>query len=176
MFGNTFWVEYHYKVYCVLGDPSLHVWKDTPENVSVAYTDTVIVGFSQPQVSVTYSSSGMPVANAEVCISGAGVYAVGLTSEGGTLILDINTSSVGELDLVVRGGKVVPFEGTIQVVEGLENVAPAGIPIVTDIDGNNDGLINPNENGTITFSLKNYGTQTSNNVYAKLIVPDSVAN
>ena len=46
----------------------------------------------------------------------------------------------------------------------------------TDIDGNNDGLINPNENGTITFSLKNYGTQSSNNVYAKLTVPDSVSN
>ncbi len=176
VFGDTYWVEYHYRVYCVLGDPSLHVWKDTPENVSVAYTDTVIVGFSQPQVAVTYSTSGMPVANAEVCISGNGIYAVGTTSEGGTLTLDINTTSAGELDLVVRGGKVVPFEGTIQAIEGEESVAPAGIPLVTDIDGNNDGLINPNENCTITFSLKNYGTQTANTVYAKLSVPDSVAN
>jgi len=172
--GNTHWVEYHYRVYCVLGDPSLQVWKDTPENVSVTFTDTVIAGFSQPQVAVTYTAGGLPVVNAEVCISGDGVYAVGLTSLGGTLTLDINTTSAGELDLVVRGGKVVPFEGTIQVVEGIENVAPIGIPIVTDIDGNNDGLINPNENCTLTYTLKNYGTQTSNNVYAKLTIPDSV--
>ena len=177
VFGGTNpWVEYHYSVYCVLGDPSLHVWKDTPESIDVAYTDTVIVGFSQPQVLVTYSASGLPVGNAQVCISGNGVYTVGNTLENGTVFLDINTSSEGELDIVVRGGTVVPFEGTIQVVEGLENVAPAGDPIVTDIDGNNDGLINPNENGTITFSLKNYGTQSSNNVYAKLTVPDSVSN
>jgi len=174
--GNTYWVEYHYVIYCTLGDPSLHIWKDTPENVSVVYTDSVVIGFSQPQVAVTYTASGLPVANAEVCISGDGVYAVGLTSEGGTTILDIITSSSGVLDLVVRGGKVIPFEGTIIVGEGLENIAPVGIPIVTDIDGNNDGLINPNENGTITFSLKNYGTQISNNVYAKLTVPDSVSN
>jgi len=176
VFGNTYDVEYHYRVYCVLGDPSLHVWKNTPENINVTFTDTVFVGFSQPQVSVTFSSSGLPVANAEVCISGDGVYAVGNTSLGGTLTLDINTTSEGELDLVVRGVKVVPYEGTIQVIEEEESVAPAGDPIVTDIDGNNDGLINPNENGTIIFSLKNYGTQTSNNVYAKLTVPDSVAN
>jgi len=174
--GNTYWVEYHFRVYCVLGDPSLQVWKETPQNIDVAYTDTVVVGFSQPQVGVTYSSSGLPVENAQVCISGNGVYTVASTLENGIVILDINTSLEGELDLTVHGGKVVPFEGTILVVEGQENVAPAGDPIVTDIDGNNDGLINPNENGRISFSLKNYGTQTSNNVYAKLTVPDSVSN
>jgi hypothetical protein len=174
--GNVFWVDYHYSVYCVLGDPSLHVWKDIPQNINVTYTDTVIVGFSQPQVAVTYSASGLPVGNAQICISGNGVYAVGVTSEGGTAILDIIPSTIGELDLVVRGGTVVPFEGNIQVIAGVENVGLAGDPIVTDIDGNSDGLINPNENGTITFSLKNYGTLTSNNVYAKLSVPDSVSN
>jgi len=174
--GNTYWVEYHFRVYCVLGDPSLQVWKDTPEIVNVSYTDTIIVGFSQPEVAVTYSSSGLPVGNAQVCISGENVYVTGRTLENGIVFLDVNTLSEGELNITVRGGNVVPFEGTIQVVEGLENVAPAGDPIVTDIDGNNDELINPNENGTITFSLKNYGTQTSSNVYAKLSVPDSVAN
>ena len=176
IFGNTFWVDYHYSVYCVLGDPSLHVWKDTPKNINVTFTDTVTVGFSQPQVAVTYSSNGLPVENAEVCISGNDVYAVAITSEGGSAILDIIPSTIGELDIVVRGGTVVPFEGNIQVIEGVENVALAGDPIVTDIDGNNDGLINPNENGTITFSLKNYGTQTSNNVFATLSVHDSVSN
>jgi len=176
VFGNTFWVEYHYKIYCVLGDPSLHVWKDTPKDVNVSYTDTVAVGFSQVQVAVTYSYNNLPVQNAEVCISGNDVYTIALTSQGGTAILDIVPSTLGELDIVIRGGTVVPFEGTIQVVEGMENVAPAGDPVVTDIDGNNDGLINPNENGTITFSLRNYGTQVSNSVYASLSVPDSVSD
>ena len=46
-------------------------------------------------------------------------------------------------------------------------MAPSGEPIVTDIDGNNDGLINPNENGTIAFSLKNYGSQ---NILKKLFL------
>lgn len=77
---------------------------------------------------------------------------------------------------MVRGGKVIPFEGIIQVIEGTEVVALNGNPIVTDISGNNDGLINPNENGTITFSLKNFGTQTSSNVLATLSVPDSIAD
>jgi len=174
--GNTHWVEYHYRVYCVLGDPSLHLWKETPQNIDVAYTDTVIIGFSQPQVAVTYSSSGLPVENAQVCVSGDGVYAVDYTSEGGTVILDIITSSHGELDLIVRGRDIVLFEETVYIVDDQENVAPTGDPIVTDIDGNNDGLINPNENCILTYTLKNYGLQTAYNVYARLTVPDSLSN
>ena len=27
VYGTEPWVEYHYRVYCVLGDPSLHIWK-----------------------------------------------------------------------------------------------------------------------------------------------------
>jgi hypothetical protein len=175
-FGNTYWVEYHYRVYCVLGDPSLHIWKDTPENVSVTHSDTILVGFDQVQVTVTGLTSGLPVGNAQVCISGEEVYIVGSTSSTGSLTLDVNTNIVGELNITVRGGKVVPYEGTIQIAEGVENVAPAGEPIVTDVDGNNDGLINPNENCTITFAFKNYGTQTANNVYATLLLPDSIDN
>jgi hypothetical protein len=174
VFGNTNWVEYHYKAYCALGDPSLHIWKETPQSINVTYTDTVVVGFSQPRVTVTNSINELPVGNAQVCISGENVYAVGFTLENGTAILDVNTLAAGELNITVRGGNVVPFEGTIQVIEGTENVAPDGDPIVTDIDGNNDGFINPNENCTITFTLKNYGTQTSHNVYATLSLPDTV--
>jgi hypothetical protein len=151
----------------------LHVWKDTPSSVDVTYPDTLIVGFSQPHITVHHSGTGLPVANAEICISGNDVYAVGYTLENGSIYINLNTVAEGELNILVRGGNVIPYEGTIQIVEGLENVAPASDPIVTDLDGNNDGLINPNENCNITFTLKNWGTQTSNNVYATLSVLDS---
>jgi hypothetical protein len=117
--GSDPYVEYHYKVYCILGDPSLHVWKDLPRAVSVDYPDSISIGNNQVQITVTDSATGLPVENAQVCISGDSVYAVGLTSVGGTLILDINTVSAVELDIVVRGGTVVPLEGTIQVVDSV---------------------------------------------------------
>ena len=81
--GGDPWVEYHFRVFHVLGDPSLHVWKDIPQAVNVIHPDTVVSGFSQLPVSVTYTSSGLPVANAEICISGNGVYALGTTDASG---------------------------------------------------------------------------------------------
>jgi hypothetical protein len=173
-FGSTYWVEYHFRVYHVLGDPSLHVWKKTPEPVTVVHPDTVYVGFGQVQVTVKYSGSELPVPNAQVCISGQGVYATGYTSFNGTALIDLEAETVGALNIAVRGSDVIPYEGTIQVAQGEENIAPVGNPVVTDIDGNLDGLINPNENCTMTFSLKNYGTQTATNVTATLSVPDTV--
>jgi hypothetical protein len=171
IYGNIMWVEYHTRIYCLLGDPSLHVWKDVPHNIEVTYPATIPVGFSQSQVKVTLTGLGLPVGNAEVCISGDDIFVTGVTDLSGTVLLDVTTTTVGELNLAVRGGDVVPFEGTIQIVAGTENVGLDGQPVVTDIDGNNDGLINPGENGTITFTLKNWGTMEAGNVQATLSVP-----
>jgi len=127
--GSDPLVEHQFAVYCILGDPSIHIWKDLPRVVSVNYTDTVGIGFNQVQVVVTDSSSGLPVEDAQVCISGDSVYAVGLTSTGGTLTLDINTFLAGELDLVVRGGTVAPFEGNIQVVDSVASTFQLAVVI-----------------------------------------------
>ena len=175
VFGSDPMVEYHYRIYCILGDPSLHIWKDVPQNITVTYADTVVTGYDQVQVLVEYSGSGLPVRDAQVCISGNDVYAVGNTAANGTALLDFTTASGGQLNIAVRGGTAIPFEGIIQVVQGVEYVALDGNPVVTDIGGNNDGLINPNENGTITFTLKNYGNATANNVMGTLSVPDTIS-
>jgi hypothetical protein len=174
VFGNTYWVEYHFRIYHVLGDPSLHVWKDVPQNVTVSHPDTVVTGFNQVQVNVTYTGTGLPVPNAQICISGNDIYAVETTDMSGTALININPASVGELNITVRGGTVIPYEGTMQIVVGIQNVALFGNPVITDIDGNLDGLVNPNENCTITFTLKNYGTQIAEDVFASLSVADTL--
>lgn len=117
--GADYYVGYHYRIYHVLGDPSLHIWKDTPRNINVTYTDTIGVGSSQVQVLVTESGTGAPVADALICISGNGIYVTGTTLANGTAILDVTTSSTGQLDFTVSGGRSIPFEGYIQVVESV---------------------------------------------------------
>ena len=173
-YGNVYYVEYHFKIYCVLGDPSIHVWKDIPQQVTVTHPNEIYVGFNQVQITVNSSSSGLPVSNARICISGNGVYEISTTDIAGVATLDLTPSSVGNLYVTVCGGNVVPKESSIQVSLGTENVTPYGNPVVTDIDGNDDGLINPNENCSIAFTLKNWGTIASNSVYATLSVADSV--
>ena len=65
-----YYCEYHYKVFCVLGDPSLHVWKDVPMAVNVAHETSINVGSNELEYTVTFVSNGQPVENAEVCLTG----------------------------------------------------------------------------------------------------------
>jgi hypothetical protein len=174
--GGDAYVPYHFKVYCVLGDPSMHIWKDIPNQVTIIHPNEIFVGYNQVPITVSNTSNGLPVRNARICISGNGVYETATTDALGMATLDITPTSVGTLHLTVTGGNVIPSENSILVSLGAENVTTHGNPIVTDLDGNDDGLINPSENGSITFTLKNWGTITSNNVYAILSVLDTVNN
>ena len=173
-FGSTDpYVEYHYKIYCALGDPSLHVWKNVPRNVNVSYPSTIPTGYSQVEVGVTLST-GVPVSDARVCISGQDFYSVVYTDINGIALLDVTEPNECELSLTVCGEIVYPFESTIQTVPAVENIAPLTNPGITDLNGNQDGKINPNENCTIAFTLKNWGNITSYDVTANLTVPDSI--
>jgi hypothetical protein len=168
IFGNDYYVAYHYKIYCVLGDPSLHVWKDVPQVVNVSYPASIPVGNHQVDFNITFASNGQPVANAEVCVTGEDVFVTGFSDETGTATLDFIPLSAENLTVTVRGGNVIPFQGSMNVIPSDIYIEPEGEPVITELDGNSDGLVNPNEHCSITFTLKNWGIQTANNVQATL--------
>ncbi len=173
IFGTDPLVKYHYEVYCILGDPSIHIWKDVPQLVNVDKPSSVPVGFCQPEFTVTFASSGEAVAEAEVCITGNDVFATDITDMEGKVSIDITPEAYGELIVTVRGGNVYPVQGTIDIIQTEEQVGTEDYPQIVDIDGNMDGRINPNENCEITFTLKNWGSQTANNVQATLSVVET---
>ena len=176
VFGATDpYVPYHYKIFCELGDPSTHVWKDVPRQVNVDYPNIIPSGYSQPQVTVTYSATGNPVRDARVCVFSDNVHVVAYTDINGVALLNLNTTEGDTLTITVCGQTVYPYQGTITVIPAVENIAPTSNTPVTDLDGDHDGLIDPNENCTIIFTLKNWGNTSSNNVTAALSVPDSVS-
>jgi hypothetical protein len=168
VFGNEYYVEYHYKIYCVLGDPSIHIWKDVPLAVNVNHPTSVPVGTDQIEFTITFASSGQPVANAELCLTGDDIFATGVSGSDGKVYIEITPLVQETLTVTVRGGNVIPYQGTIAVIQPTQLVEPASYPLIVDIDGNTDGLINPNENCNITFTLKNWGSQTASNVQATL--------
>ena len=176
VFGNVYRVEYHYRIYCELGDPSLHVWKNIPKPVTVTFPSTIPSGYSQPEVIVKYTETGNPVALARLCISEGNINVVANTNLSGVAYLDVNAAEGDTLNVTVCGGTVYPFVGTIIVIPAVENVAPLQNPITTDLDGDQDGLLDPNENCTIAYTLKNWGNTTSDNITAILSLPDSVTN
>ena len=169
-FGNEHWVEYQTRVYCILGDPTAHIWKNVPRAVKVIHPLSIAVGYNQVAFSVTDSATLAPVPDAQVCLAGDSLYLTGYTGLDGQVTLPVTPEMIDTMTVLVRGMKVIPYEGTIRVTSETEHVAPWGEPAVVDLDGNLDGMINPDEHGQITFTLKNWGTQTASGVQATLSV------
>ncbi len=116
IFGTDPWVEYHYRVFCVLGDPSLHIWKDVPLAVNVSHPLSIPIGNNQVECTITFASSGLPVANAQVCLTGNEVFATGFSDSEGKVFIDVNSQIEETLNVTVRGGNVYPYQGTMDVV------------------------------------------------------------
>ncbi len=173
VFGTDSWVEYHYRVFCVLGDPSLHVWKDVPLAVTVDHPTTLPIGFSQSVIEVIHTASGLPVDSAQVTITGPDVFETAFTNAQGEVVLGLSPLTTDTLTITVRGGNVIPYQSTIVVEQTAEHIGLAGTATIIDITGNTDGLINPNENCELTFALKNWGSQTAINVQATLTSLDT---
>ena len=54
--GGDSYVSYHYKIYCVLGDPSIHIWKHVPQAVTVNYPVSIPFGNNTIEFTVTHTS------------------------------------------------------------------------------------------------------------------------
>jgi len=116
VYGTDPYVEYHFKVYCVLGDPSLHIWKDIPQEVNIDFPDTIQVGLNHLEMEITFDASGLPVENAELCLIGDEFFGTYISNENGMVIIDIAPEVEEILTLTVRGGNVYPLQDTIAVV------------------------------------------------------------
>ena len=172
VYGNEYYVEYHYKIYCVLGDPSIHIWKDIPQEVEVDHITATLVGNNLLEITTTYASNSQPVADAVVCVTGNDIFVTDSTDVFGKAYIEVFPDAPETLTVTVRGGHVIPYQGTITVTQPQQQVMPVGAPLIMDTDGNQDGLVNPNEHCNVTFTLKNWGTITANNVQATLTTSD----
>ncbi|MEI6851443.1 MAG: C25 family cysteine peptidase [Bacteroidota bacterium] len=167
-YGNDTWMEYQYRIFTVLGDPSVHIWKEVPLAVHVNHPVSVPMGYSQPQISVTYNGTGLPVNHAHVTITGTNVFASGFTDSTGNVIIGITPVTLDSLTVTVCGGDVIPYQGKMAVTQSAIHVGPLGLPHIVGSGGSLDSIMNPNENLTIAFTLKNWGLQTANNTTATI--------
>jgi len=168
VFGNEFWVWYHYNVFHVLGDPSLHIWKEVPREVTVEHEELIPVGYNELEFQINFADNGNPADSVEVCLYGPDVFSTAISDSQGKATITIASAIEDTISVVVRGGDVYPYQSYMLVTQPDELVEPEGEPEMTDLDGNQDGLLNPNEHAEIVFTLKNWGNLTVNNVQATL--------
>jgi hypothetical protein len=172
--GNEFWVEYHYRVYCVLGDPSIHIWKDIPQAITVNYPASITLGNNLVEFTVTHTATGSPVANAVICLTGIDIFTTASTDSDGKAYLELFSEVMETLKVTVRGGNVIPFLGTMDVLQ------PTGPYVIRDIfslndnnGGNGNGLMDYGESILLSLSVKNVGSTQANNVNVTLSTTNS---
>jgi peptidase C25-like protein/flagellar hook capping protein FlgD len=173
VFGTDPYVQYNYHVFCQLGDPSVRIWKKTPQEIDVDHLTVIPVGYNQLEITVTSADLGYPIANAEVCLYSDEIYITTVCDSLGVALIDFIPEIPQSITVTVYGDNVIPYQGTIDVLQGSEMVGPESYPVIIDIDGNTDGFVNPGEKCKITFNLKNWGTQTSSDVKATLSVVET---
>ena len=172
--GSDAYVNYHYKIYCVLGDPSIHIWKDVPQTVNVNYPTAIPFGSNLVEFTVTNATSGLPVENATVCVTGTELFATGITGADGKAYLDIFDEIEETVNVTVRGGSVYPYLGTMLVIQ------PSGPYVISETyalndasGGNGNGLMDYGESILMSITIKNVGTVQANNVNVTISTTDS---
>ena len=149
-----------YSEWVLFGDPEMGVWSAPPDAPEVDYDSVVILA---PQTcTVTVRVNSAPFAGALVCMSmDSVVYEYGYTDGSGKVMLDINPTRVGALDLVVTGRNLKPLEEQVGVVPGgVPYIVSAG-QVVDDYAGNHDGIPNPGERFRLNIELQNIGGVTA---------------
>ncbi len=174
VFGNVYYVEYHYRIFCVLGDPSIHIWKDIPQAVTATYPASIPFGNNMVEVTITHTSTGQPVADAVVCVTGESIFSTGITDVTGKAYVDITSINQETLKVTVRGGNVIPFQGILYVVQPTGPYVVKESYSINDVSGGNaNGLMDYGETNLLNLTMKNVGVQQADNVVVTLNTADT---
>jgi Peptidase family C25/Propeptide_C25/FlgD Ig-like domain len=157
-------VETYHNWVNLMGDPSLSLWTDVPEEINATYNDEVATGTNYLPVTVL-DASNAPMEGAWVTISNESesFFVTEFCSESGEVLLDIQNLEAGEYNLVITKHDFIPHLGTIEVQQADQYVDISSV-LYDDSSGNNDGLLNPGETVTIIPTLTNLGSAPVNGV------------
>jgi hypothetical protein len=161
VFGaEDYYVEYHHKVFCVLGDPSIKIWKEIPLAVNVSHVATLPVGSNNITVAVNYVESGNFSENATVTLTNDNdLFVTGTTDSNGNITFNnVEVDNLGVINVTVTGGDIITYEGVI-------NMTVAGVNDVINDIANFTSQPNPFSTETkINYTLIE-SNNTSINIY-----------
>ncbi len=153
------------KEYTILGDPSLQVWTDVPEEMTVAATPSTVPmnQTTNVTVSVTTPTRG-PVAGALVCFRrDPDVFVYGYADASGEVVLAVTPATEGAIDLTATAYNNIPVLDSITATPG---EGPYVVYMGNTILG--DGQADIDDDVSLDIELKNMGTGTAYAVQASL--------
>ncbi len=164
--------SFYFHAYNLLGDPSLEVWTGIPDSFIVTHASTVPTGSNSFSVHVNDTGSS-PVEGAMVSLYKENeVREVEFTDAYGNADFNFSTSLSDTMFITVTKHNFKPYAGYSMVSSASVYVGYYSHTI-SDIGGNNNGLVNPGETIELEVTLKNYGTSTTaTSVTARLTTAD----
>ncbi len=155
-------VEFYFHIYNLLGDPSMKIWFQLPEDIQVTHASNLAAGTNSLTVSVVSANDATPIANARVGIVQGGVLiGSGITQDDGSADLMLTPVVAGaDISVTVSEAGVVPYEGSISTGTAPVFLSATGLTF-DDANGNNDQIINPGEALALTATVHNNGSISS---------------
>ncbi len=144
-----------YQGFATLGDPEMNIWTATPRSIDVFHVPSLAA--TDESLSVTVSISGTGVDSALVCVVlDTVLYEYGLTDGDGEIVLPLHDLHPGQMNITVTGRNLIPYEGSISIVDDNPYINYAGHS-VNDSLGNNNSLPESGETILLEVKLTNVG-------------------
>ncbi len=151
----------------LMGDPALHLWTGTPEQLQVSLPDNLEEGMNSFRVEVA-DNEGNPV-NAEVIVvSDSTVYFSG-TAENGTCVIPVKDELENEFDLVCKYHNFIPDVSTQTINSNNLRVRMSNFSFV---NSNSAPIIHPNDAIDLSLTFENHSNTASNPINVTLEIPD----
>ena len=163
--------KYYYEAYNLFGDPSMMLWTEVPQVLTVNHPSVIPIG--PYSISVTVMVGGSPVDSALVAaVVKSTDSLVTAYTVGGNAVLPVYTPGVDSVFITVTGYNLEPYYGGIHAMSSGAYVSYLK-SIIDDVSGGNgDGIANPGESIDWEMWVKNYGSADANGVYGLLSISD----
>lgn len=156
--------KYYWEAYNCLSDPSLFIYLTEGDDNTVTHLPTVPIGVSEYEVSAEPGSY--------VAISKDGIlHGAAIVPESGTVIVEIEPiTSGGDANIVVTKSQYKPYQITVPAA-ALDGPYLA-VDAFNVVDGSGNDMVEPGEQFNINLSLKNVGSDISQEITASITSSD----
>ena len=160
------------RTYLWLGDSAIDPWTNTPQQLTVNHLPALFLGASSMDLSV--SIGGSPVEDAMVCANNAETYSVGWTDASGSLTLNFDgtLTQTGEMEFTVTCHNGIPYQVNVPVIQATGPYLTCTEVEVDDGIGNNNGMLNADEDANLSLTITNIGVANAPNVVVTLTSED----
>ncbi len=166
--SQSYWEQYN-----ILGDPTVDIWTNIPQNLTVGFPAAILIG----QTSLTVNVSGYPDwAMVNVYSDAEDLrFTEYVTAGSVTFGLGTGFTVPGTLHVWVTGHDCAPYHGTASIIP------PSGAYVIFDSlvvedspMGNGNGQLDYSETSELTIYAKNVGSATAINVFLDIATEDTL--